>query len=489
MFLQKLTPSLLAASLALAGAMPTLAAEQTVRVNPNDRYQSIEGFGTCLISWVDEFAQLYRTPAFQKTYTQDMGMNMLRVNVWGPTMPEPVENAEAISYKNFQLDGDGKRAQVFIDFAKGIKKLNPDAKIIGTVWSPPAWMKEIGSITDEKSGAIQGGSYVREGREFTNRVKKEYYPHFVNWLVEMVKLHDAAGVPFYAISPGNEVAFTQTFESCVWTAEDYATIVAMLGEELEKEGYGHVKIFGPETMTGHNWSVANPMYIQALRENPKAWEHFDIFATHGYADGFTADTSKNSSAEFWDLINEYDRPYWMTEGGTGDHDWPAPLGKNGVGPAMHNAFVAGHASAFVPWQIVERKKSHHALMTLDGMTKKSHVVRHYTTFIDPGAVRVGAEPAYGDVSASAYLHEENGELTLVLLNPTQETQDVTVELDESSGLSQMNVYRTSASENLKELEPATVENGRVQVNMPAQSVVTLHGTARNATASAGAQTP
>ena len=33
-----------------------------------------------------------------------------------------------------------------VDFGRGIRKLNPDVKIIGTAWSPPAWMKVNRSI-------------------------------------------------------------------------------------------------------------------------------------------------------------------------------------------------------------------------------------------------------------------------------------------------------------------------------------------------------
>jgi hypothetical protein len=61
---------------------------------------------------------------------------------------------------------------------------------------------------------------------------------------------------------------------------------------------------------------------------------------------------------------------WITEGG---HDWPAPIHK-GVGNALHNALVAGNCSAFVPWQITERSKSTHALMTMTSFKGKTRLV-------------------------------------------------------------------------------------------------------------------
>jgi hypothetical protein len=50
---------------------------------------------------------------------------MLRINLWGPVMKTPVNDWRQISYKNFDLSGEGARARVFLDFAKGIKKINP----------------------------------------------------------------------------------------------------------------------------------------------------------------------------------------------------------------------------------------------------------------------------------------------------------------------------------------------------------------------------
>jgi O-glycosyl hydrolase len=460
-----LVAPLLAASLALTSC--TQAAPQKVVVDAGKKYQAIEGFGTCLISWDKKFSDLYQTAEFQKIYVEEVGLNMLRINLWGPVMQKPVQDWRQISYKNFDLTGEGQRARVFLDFAKGIKKLNPNVRLIGTAWSPPAWMKENNSINGEKSGAIQGDDY----KGINNRVKKEFYPHFAKWLVEMAKLHQAAGVPLYAVSPGNEVMFTQGFESCVWDAADFATIVKLTGEQLEKEGLGEIKMFGPETMTGHNWSIANPLYIQKVMADPQVAKQFDVFATHGYTNGFDADNTQKSSSEFWNLIKDYNRPYWMTEGGTGGHNWPEPL--NDLGAMLHNSLVHGQASAFVPWQIAEEKPSEHALMTLEGMTPKTHVARHYFKFIRPGAVRVDATPSDAAVKASAYIHPANRDLTIVLTNPTTQPQEAMLELKATPDVQTLHAYRTSATEMMQRLDNTPVRNGQVSIIVPPQSIVTL----------------
>ncbi len=454
-------------------AAPMRASAAEITVDTAKQYQTIEGFGTCLIAWVDRYRELCRTEEFQRVYVNDLGFDMLRVNLWGPVCPNAVEDWREIRWQDFDMSVDGGRGQVFLDFGNGICKLNPDVKIIGTVWSPPPWMKVTGQLTDTASNAVRANSYG----EITNRVKPECYMHFAKWLVEMVKLHEAAGAPLYAVSPGNEVQFTQRFESCVWDGPDYARIVGILGKMLEEEGYGHVKIFGPETMTSHFYEGGTPDYIRAIMSDPEAAGQLDVFATHGYADnGFEADVSANSSREFWAFVEQYGKPFWITEGGTGGHDWPTPL-CNGVATGIHNALVAGNVSAYVPWQVIGSRDTHHLMVYQNGQityTPKTYAVMHYSRFIRPGAVRVDASPAYGAVQASAFKHEAGGALTIVLLNPGEDEQPVTVRFAQDPGFGSMELYRTSATEGMSRLPDAPVEGGTVQLTMPPLSMVTLH---------------
>ena len=203
---------------------PGACAATDVTLDGARRYQTIEGFGTCLIAWVERFRELYRTEEFQKIYVEGVGCNILRVNMWGPTFEKPTEDYRQIRCEDFNMNSDGGRPRIFVDFGKGIRKIDPAVKIIGTVWSPPSWMKVSKSITDKKSGAIRAGGYG----DINNRVDPKYFRHFCKWMVEYVKLHDKQGVPFYAVSIGNEVQFTQSFESCVCDGADYATIIIML---------------------------------------------------------------------------------------------------------------------------------------------------------------------------------------------------------------------------------------------------------------------
>ena len=447
-----------------------LAYSVDITINGAKRYQNIEGFGTCLIAWSERFRKLYRTEKFQRIYVEGLGCNMLRVNVWGPTFEKPMEDWRQIRYEDFDMGANGGRPRIFVDFGRAILKINPQLKIIGTVWSPPAWMKMNKSITDKRSGAIRAGGYGN----INNRVDPKYFRHFCKWMVEYVKIHDKQGIPFYAVSPGNEVQFTQSFESCVWDGRDYVTILIMLREMLNDQGYSHVRIFGPETMTSHMYEGGTGSYIKAIMDNPKALEALDVFATHGYEDGVKAEMSATSSGRFWNMIKDTGKPFWITEGGTGGHDWPGPI-HSGIGNALHNALVAGNCSAFVPWQITEGRESIHAIMVMSRYTLKTYTAMHYSKFIRPGARRIDAGPGFGTVLVGAFWHEKNRDLTIVAINPSEKEQTLNLTFNNLKGLASLKVYRTSASENLQEVGEVRVSNNNAAFQMTPRSIVTFSG--------------
>lgn len=448
------------------------AEPQEVTIDAAKRYQMIEGFGTSLRTWEEKYRSLYGGREFQRAYAEEAGCAMLRVSLDGSVPSEPIEDWREISHRDFDAPGPGSRTRLLTEFARGVRRFNPDLRVIGTVWSPPAWMKFNDAMTDERSAAIQGNDY----KDVRNRVRPKYYRHFAQWVAEMAKLYRAEGVPLYAVSPGNEVMFTQKFESCVWSAEDYAKIVGMLGRTLEREGLEEVKVFGPETMTGHNWSLANPIYVKKLMGDPEAAEQLDLFATHGYPHGFEADPAGGNAKPFWKLIRRYERPYWITEGGTRGHDWPEPL--TGIAAQIHNSLVRGGVSAFLAWQITDQEKSSAALMVMDRPTRKTNAAQHYFRLVRPGAVRIAAQPAYGRVMASAYRHPEAGTLTAVLINPGDQAQSVRLRFVRPPDFDRMALWRTSSEEGFKRLGHVPLRGSVLALEMPRRSMVSLQGSTR-----------
>src|SRR5690606_3054470 len=140
-------------------------------IDLSTRHQTIDGFGTCLTDWRPQFHELYATDAFRRTYAETVGCSMLRIFIWSLTLPEPVDDWRDIRYQDFTLEGKAYPARSFLEFARGIREINPDIKVIGTVWSPPPWMKINERFKGTRADAINAVSYTRDGRTFDNRLK------------------------------------------------------------------------------------------------------------------------------------------------------------------------------------------------------------------------------------------------------------------------------------------------------------------------------
>ncbi|MBM4027501.1 MAG: hypothetical protein FJ280_19155, partial [Planctomycetes bacterium] len=147
----------------------------------------------------------------------------------------------------------------------------------------------------------------------------------------------------------------------------------------------------------------------------------------------------------------------------------------GIGNALHNALVAGNCSAFVPWQITESKESTHGLMVMSTYTPKTYTAMHYTRFIRPGAQRIDAQPGFGTVQVGAFLHEKDGDLSVVALNPTDQEEVLNLTFRNLEGLASLKTYRTSATESLQEAGDVAVTGGKVAFRMTPLSIVTFSG--------------
>lgn len=467
--------------LAAAAAWIGSAHAADVTVNPAVSHQTIEGFGTCLISWGNYPRQTY-TDAFARFYTQTVGLNMLRIAL-SDFQHDEVQDPSAITARGIRPD---ERARVFVDFARRLNATGADIRYIGTVWTPPVWMKLNrldGNGTREpgregRNRAIRADSYrysnAADGVS-TNRVDPAKYPHFVAWLVALATWHKDNGMPLYGLSLANEPRFSQWYGSCVWTAEDYATVLALLGPALRAAGLEDIHLFGPEDMTGHTYPGGTGDMVRAIAANPAALAALDRWATHGYTDGVAMDTSSNSSLQFWELVRGYGKPYWMTEGGTGGHDWPAPV-RDGLGIALHNSLVHGNASAFVPWQISEARPSMHAIAVRDQVTPKTAAGMQFFRTIPPGSVRIGATPeADGDLRVSAFRTPQGG-LTVVALNTGTRAQSLSVRVEGPRTPARWTVRRTTATDRFAEQPAVAARNGVATLELPPHSIVTLQST-------------
>src|SRR5687768_9963461 len=128
----------------------TLEARQLMAVDVNidagTRFQQIDGFGTSVAWWRNNVVE---QEAWRNAYFQDLGSSMLRVDLNILALPgsdgdlaTPVTmvadlqtNINAFNWNSVPTKRFGGVIQ-----AAATKKLN-DFKVVGTIWTPPHWMK------------------------------------------------------------------------------------------------------------------------------------------------------------------------------------------------------------------------------------------------------------------------------------------------------------------------------------------------------------
>ncbi|NJX17400.1 glucosylceramidase, partial [Tamlana crocina] len=99
---------------------------------------------------------------------------------------------------------------------KEILEIAPEIKIMGSPWSPPAWMK------DNKD--TRGGSLL-----------EEYYPVYASYLVKYVQTMAENGITIDAITVQNEPLHPGNNPSLLMLAEDQADFIKNhLGPAFEK---------------------------------------------------------------------------------------------------------------------------------------------------------------------------------------------------------------------------------------------------------------
>jgi hypothetical protein len=178
----------------------------------------------------------------------------------------------------------------------------------------------------------------------------------------------------------------------------------------------------------------------------------------------------------------------MTETSGESTGWIAPAsgfpsdGGFSIALKIHQALVAGRQGAWLYWQLTDGKANGNETLT-DATARKDApkyvAAKHFFRWIRPGAQRVAAQVAgAANLSASAFVRDASGELTVVLVNgdPAAVKPTVTV----PAGYASLDAF-SSDKDKLWQASTVPVAAGQATVTVPGYGVVTLHGVSSGAT--------
>jgi len=274
-------------------------------------------------------------------------------------------------------------------------------------WSPPGWMKTNNEM-------LHGG-----------KLKPEFYDSWANYYGKFIKAYEQEGIPVWGLTIQNEPMATQTWESCVFTAEEERDFLKNnLGPTLQKQGLGDKKII----VWDHNRDLIYQRVSTTLGD-PEAAKYAWGIGYHWYETWTggdpqfenvrrVAETFPNKNLLFTEGCNS---PFNMSQ--INDWKWGELYGRS-----MINDFNAGTVG-WTDWNILldEMGGPNHVknfcFAPIHANTKTGELyymneyyyIGHLSKFIRPGAKRVASSSNRDALLTTAFLNPD-AKLAVVVMN-------------------------------------------------------------------------
>ena len=239
-----------------------------IRVEPSKTYQTIDGFGFALTQ--GSAMHMIRMNAGKRgalikelfdTAGKNIGISYIRLSIGASDLNEKIFSYNDLppgqsdtSLSKFDLGPD--RNDV-IPVMKEILAVAPNIRILGSPWSPPAWMKT--------NGDTRGG-----------RLKPEYYEAFAKYLLKYIQEMNKEGIVIDAITIQNEPLHPGNNPSLLMTAPEQAIFIKEHLGPLFRTNAIKTKII----IYDHN--ADRPDYPIYILDDPEARKYVDGSGFHLY---------------------------------------------------------------------------------------------------------------------------------------------------------------------------------------------------------------
>jgi glucosylceramidase len=279
--------------------------------------------------------------------------------------------------------------------------------LFASPWSPPAFMKTNHDM-------LHGG-----------KLKAEFYQSWANYYTKFITAYEREGIPVWGISIQNEPMATQTWESCIYTAEDERDFLKnFLGPTMKREGLGDRKII----VWDHNRDL---IYQRAstILNDPKAAQYVWGIGYHWYEPWSGGDQMFDNVK----LVHEtFPNTKLLFTEGTVDSFKPQDITSWRLGEAYGRSMINDFNSGCVGWTdwnvlLDETGGPNHVgnfcfapvhANTKTGeltYTNSYYYIGHFSKFIHPGARKIASSPSRSALLSAAFLNPD-GQVSVVVMN-------------------------------------------------------------------------
>jgi O-glycosyl hydrolase len=227
--------SLLSIIFAALAFQPIFGA-QVIKINPEIKYQTIEGWGVSLMWWAHQVGDTFSDAQIDTLCTwlvspDELNMNIFRYNIGGgdnPAHHHMRPDAQMPGYlaskdAPYDWSQDAGQRKILLK----IHQLKKNAIYEAANYSPPYWM----TISGCSSGNTDG----------SDNLQNQYYKAFSDYLTTVVKhYHDVYGIRFRTLSPFNE-PFSSWWkaygsqEGCAFSQANQERLIKTLYANLKKK--------------------------------------------------------------------------------------------------------------------------------------------------------------------------------------------------------------------------------------------------------------
>lgn len=403
-------------SLVFSDFKQPLETESAILVDPSKQFQTFLGIGAALTdASAETFYKLSEEnqKIFMEAYysvDKGIGYTLARTIIHSCDFSSAsytyIEEGDA-ELKTFSIEHDKQFRLPFTKLA--IAAAGGKLTIYASPWSPPAFMKTNNNM-------LQGG-----------KLKAEFYQPWANYYAKFIKAYEKEGIPIWGLTVQNEPMATQTWESCIYTAEEERDFLKnYLGPTLEKEGLGDKNII----VWDHNRDL---MFQRAsvILSDPEASKYVWGIGFHWYEDWKDGIPMFNNVK----AVNEAypDKNLIFTEGTNEKYDLTRIVSEDPklaerYGKSMINDFNNGTV-AWTDWNILldETGGPNHVgnlcFAPVIGDTKTNELmftnsyyyIGHFSKFIRPGAKRISSVSSANNLMTTAFLNKD-GSIVIVVMN-------------------------------------------------------------------------
>lgn len=395
-----------------------LETQVCIFVNPNKSFQTVLGIGGAI---TDASAEVYaklpkdkQKEVFDAYFDKKIGIgyNLIRTNINSCDF-----SSDSYTYitegdkelKSFDISHDRKFKIPLIKQALGA--IGTEATFYVSPWSPPAFMKSNNNM-------LKGGKLL-----------PEYYQTWANYFSKFIKTYEKEGMPIWGLTIQNEPMATQTWESCIYSADEERDFLKKyLGPTLQKTGLGSKKI----VVWDHNRDLISQR-ASTILDDPEAAKFVFGVGFHWYENWSGGENMYTNVAKVHEMYP--DKKLLFTEGCVEKFDAQKyQLWTNGerYGRSMINDFNNG-VIAWTDWNILLDQNGgpnhvgnfcfapiHADLRTNDViLTPSYYFIGHFSKFVAKGAKRIGSTASRSQLITTSFKNP-NGKTVSIVMNQSNE---------------------------------------------------------------------